>query len=74
MTGVIGLSDVEVFVTCSIDASFPCCFQKPPPPLIPDMETKVPRVEDTTFNFMREEGIMFAVPTPGGTARYWVVG
>lgn len=48
--------------------------RKPPPPLIPDMETKVPRVEDTTFNFMREEGIMFAVPTPGGTARYWVVG
>lgn len=48
--------------------------RKPPPPLIPDMETKVPRVEDTTFNFMREEGVMFAVPTPGGTARYWVVG
>lgn len=49
-------------------------FQKPAPPLIPEMDTKVPYVNDSTFNFMREEGVMFTVPAPGVPASYWVVG
>ncbi|XP_062593819.1 protein inturned-like [Saccostrea cucullata] len=48
--------------------------RKSAPPLIPEMDTRVPHMVDTTFNFMREEGVMFTVPTPGGAASYWVVG
>ena len=38
------------------------------------METKVPLVEDATFHFMREEGVLFTIALPGGISSYWVVG
>ena len=59
---------------CNRSEIYHGCFQKPPPPLIPDMETKVPLVEDATFHFMREEGVLFSIALPGGTSSYWVVG